>query len=73
VFLQGIINRECELGLALTDLFIDWPIDEAQGFDGSVRRIATELTGLKKGHIETAMKEALPVTKSACTRGVKGA
>ncbi|NOG32901.1 ATP-binding protein [Halomonas sp. TBZ9] len=48
-FLQRIINgggrisREYGLGRKRTDLFIEWPLDEAQGFTGPVQRVVIEL------------------------------
>jgi hypothetical protein len=54
-FLQRIINgggrihREYALGRKRTDLFIEWPLDEAQGFYGEVQRIVLELKLLHKG------------------------
>lgn len=48
-FLQRIINgggrisREYGLGRKRTDLYIEWPVDEAQGYYGEVQRIVLEL------------------------------
>ncbi|MEZ5537188.1 MAG: ATP-binding protein [Thiolinea sp.] len=53
-FLQRIINgggrisREYGLGRKRTDLFIEWPVDEAQGFYGEVQRVVLELKILHK-------------------------
>ena len=53
-FLQRIVNgggrisREYGLGWKRTDLFIEWPVDEAQGFNGTVQRIVIELKLVKK-------------------------
>ncbi len=53
-FLQRIINgggrisREYGLGRKRTDLFIEWPTDEALGFHGPVQRIVIELKLVKK-------------------------
>ena len=53
-FLQRIVNgggrisREYGLGWKRTDLFIEWPLDEAQGFNGPVQRIVIELKLVKK-------------------------
>jgi hypothetical protein len=53
-FLQRIINgggrihREYALGRKRTDLLIEWPLDEAQGFYGTVQRIVLELKLLHK-------------------------
>lgn len=48
-FLQRIINgggritREYGLGRKRTDLFIEWPLDTAQGFTGPLQRVVIEL------------------------------
>jgi hypothetical protein len=53
-FLQRIVNgggrigREYGLGRKRTDLFIEWPTDEALGFFGTVQRIVIELKLIKK-------------------------
>jgi hypothetical protein len=53
-FLQRIINgggrisREYGLGRKRTDLFIEWPTDEALGFNGPVQRVVIELKLVKK-------------------------
>ena len=53
-FLQRIVNgggrisREYGLGWKRTDLFIEWPVDEAQGFNGPMQRIVIELKLVKK-------------------------
>jgi hypothetical protein len=53
-FLQRIVNgggrisREYGLGWKRTDLFVEWPVDEAQGFHGPVQRIVIELKLVKK-------------------------
>lgn len=39
----GRINREYGLGRKRTDLYIEWPIDESQGYWGDVQRIVLEL------------------------------
>ncbi|MEA3465892.1 MAG: AAA-like domain-containing protein [Thermodesulfobacteriota bacterium] len=39
----GRINREYALGRKRTDLAIEWPLDEEQGFFGPVQRIIIEL------------------------------
>jgi AAA-like domain len=64
----GRINREYGLGLKRTDLFIEWPIDEAQGFYGPVQRIVIELKLLKKGRLDAVMKDALPQTADYADR-----
>jgi hypothetical protein len=64
----GRINREYGLGLKRTDLFIEWPIDEAQGFYGPVQRVVIELKLLKKGRLDAILKEALPQTADYADR-----
>ena len=64
----GRINREYGLGLKRTDLFIEWPIDEAQGFYGPVQRIVIELKLLKKGRLDVVLKDALPQTADYADR-----
>ena len=67
-FLQRIVNgggrtnREYGLGRKRTDLFIEWAIDEAQGFFGPVQRVVLELKLWKKGSLEAILKEGLPQT-----------
>ncbi|MEN9472840.1 MAG: hypothetical protein RLZZ495_929 [Pseudomonadota bacterium] len=65
-FLQRIVNgggrisREYGLGLKRTDLLIEWPMDEQQGFSGPVQRIVIELKLLKQGkRLETVEREGL--------------
>ncbi|MDJ0703487.1 MAG: hypothetical protein QNJ46_09425 [Leptolyngbyaceae cyanobacterium MO_188.B28] len=66
-FLQRILNgggrltREYGLGRKRTDLFIEWPLDEAQGFLGPVQRIVLELKILHKSR-QAALAEGLPQT-----------
>ena len=61
-FLQRIINgggrihREYALGRKRTDLFIEWPVDEAQGFYGDMQRIVIELKILRSNLDETIKK-----------------
>ena len=61
-FLQRIINgggrihREYALGRKRTDLFIEWPVDEAQGFYGEVQRIVIELKILRSNLDKTIEK-----------------
>jgi hypothetical protein len=64
----GRINREYGLGLKRTDLFIEWPIDEAQGFYGPVQRIVIELKLFKKGSADAVLKDALPQTADYADR-----
>ena len=65
-FLQRIVNgggrisREYGLGLKRTDLLIEWPIDEQQGFLGPVQRIVIELKLLKPNRsLETVEREGI--------------
>ena len=58
----GRINREYGLGRKRTDLFIEWPIDEAKGYFGPVQRIVLELKLWKKGSLEAVLKDGLPQT-----------
>lgn len=66
-FLQRIVNgggrisREYGLGWKRTDLFIEWPLDEAQGFSGPVQRVVIELKLVKKAP-ETAERQGLEQT-----------
>jgi hypothetical protein len=59
----GRISREYGLGLKRTDLLIEWPINESEGFLGPVQRIVIELKLLKQGKsLEAVEKEGLPQT-----------
>jgi len=66
-FLQRIVNgggrisREYGLGWKRTDLLIEWPLDEAQGFSGPVQRVVIELKLVKKAP-ETAERQGLEQT-----------
>jgi hypothetical protein len=68
-FLQRIINgggritREYGLGRKRTDLFIEWPLDEQQGYYGPVQRVVLELKILHKS-LTTTLAEALPQTSA---------
>jgi hypothetical protein len=67
----GRINREYALGRKRTDIFIEWPIDETQGFYGEVQRIVVELK-IKRGALETVITEGIKQTNSyADTVGAK--
>jgi DNA polymerase III delta prime subunit len=44
----GRINREYALGRKRTDLFIEWPVSEEEGWHGEVQRIVIELKILRK-------------------------
>jgi pimeloyl-ACP methyl ester carboxylesterase len=58
----GRINREYGLGRKRTDLFIEWPIDETQGYFGPVQRVVLELKLWKKGSLEAVLADGLPQT-----------
>ncbi|OBS31911.1 hypothetical protein A9O67_11360 [Tepidimonas fonticaldi] len=66
-FLQRIVNgggrisREYGLGRRRTDLLLEWPLDEAQGFLGPVQRVVLELKILYKS-LEATIKEGLEQT-----------
>lgn len=66
-FLQRVINgggritREYGLGRKRTDLLIDWPLDKAQGFYGTIQRILIELK-LLRGSLETVKARGLEQT-----------
>ena len=61
-FLQRIINgggrisREYGLGRKRTDLFIEWPVSEADGYYGEVQRIVLELKILYQSLDKTIQK-----------------
>nr|VFK00814.1 MAG: hypothetical protein BECKLFY1418A_GA0070994_11271 [Candidatus Kentron sp. LFY] len=63
-FLQRIINgggridREYGLGRRRTDLLIQWPLDNSQGFHGPVQRVVMELK-IKRGSLEATIAEGL--------------
>jgi hypothetical protein len=57
----GRINREYGLGRRRTDLFIEWPLDEAQGLYGPLQRIVIELKILR-GSLETVIAQGLAQT-----------
>jgi len=67
-FLQRIVNgggridREYGLGRKRTDLYIQWPLDEAQGYYGPVQRIVLELKLWRKGTLEKVLETGLPQT-----------
>lgn len=58
----GRINREYGLGRRRTDLFLEWPIDENQGYLGPVQRIVIELKLWKKGSLDTLIADGLAQT-----------
>lgn len=63
----GRINREYGLGRRRTDLFLEWPIDEAQGYLGPVQRVVIELKILHQG-LETTIKQGLAQTADYADR-----
>ncbi|WP_133512219.1 AAA family ATPase [Candidatus Thiosymbion oneisti] len=66
-FLQRIVNsggridREYGLGRRRTDLLVQWPLDETQGFHGPVQRAVIELKLLHKS-LAATIKEGLAQT-----------
>jgi hypothetical protein len=66
-FLQRIVNgggridREYGLGLKRTDLLVQWPLDQAQGFLGPVQRVVIELKLLHKS-LDATLREGLAQT-----------
>ncbi|MCS6810149.1 MAG: ATP-binding protein [Tepidimonas sp.] len=66
-FLQRIVNgggrisREYGLGRRRTDLLLEWPLDDAQGFVGPVQRVVLELKILHKS-LEATLQEGLQQT-----------
>jgi hypothetical protein len=66
-FLQRIVNggsrisREYGLGRKRTDLFLEWPLDEAQGYHGPVQRVVIELKLVRKAP-EAALQQGLAQT-----------
>ncbi len=66
-FLQRIVNgggridREYGLGRKRTDLYIQWPLDEAQGYHGPMQRIVLELK-IQRGNLEPLLQTGLAQT-----------
>ena len=66
-FLQRIVNgggrihREYGLGRRRTDLLIEWPVNEAEGFHGEVQRIVIELK-LQHGGLDAVLDPGLEQT-----------
>ena len=54
----GRINREYGLGRKRTDLLIEWPLDENQGFFGPIQRVVIELKLLRTAP-ETTLVDGL--------------
>ena len=63
----GRVNREYGLGLRRTDLFVEWPLNEAEGFFGPVQRAVIELKILRKG-IRPTLAEGLSQTADYADR-----
>lgn len=72
-FLQRVVNgggrisREYGLGRKRTDLYIEWPLDEEQGFYGPIQRVVIELKLLRKAP-ETTLAEGLAQTADYADR-----
>jgi hypothetical protein len=61
----GRINREYALGRKRTDLFIEWPVDEAIGFNGEVQRVVIEIKIMtEKKSLDTVIAEGIVQTKA---------
>lgn len=58
----GRINREYGLGRKRTDLFIEWPVSEEQGYFGEVQRVILELKLWKKGSLDAVLETGIPQT-----------
>jgi hypothetical protein len=59
----GRVNREYGLGRRRTDLLIEWPLDQGQGFWGPVQKVVIELKLLHKGKkFDTVLQEGLVQT-----------
>ncbi|MFY9259505.1 MAG: ATP-binding protein [Gallionella sp.] len=54
----GRINREYGLGRKRTDLYLEWPVDEAQGYYGEVQRVVIELKILYKS-LDSTLAEGI--------------
>ncbi|MEK6749724.1 MAG: ATP-binding protein [Pseudomonadota bacterium] len=63
----GRLNREYGLGRKRTDLIIEWPVDELQGYHGPIQRIVIELKLLRKGP-EKTLAEGLEQTADYAQR-----
>ena len=72
-FLQRIINgggrisREYGLGRRRTDLFIEWPLDEAQGLSGPLQRVVIELK-LQHQSLDAVLAKGLEQTADYADR-----
>ena len=63
----GRINREYGLGRKRTDLFIEWPIDPAQGMYGPLQRVVIELK-IQRGALEPVLAKGLEQTADYVAR-----
>ena len=78
-FLQRIVNgggrisREYGLGRKRTDLLLEWPLDEAQGYNGPVQRVVIELKLLKKAPEATLQQGLAQTADYAAQVGADGA
>ncbi|TAN52451.1 MAG: ATP-binding protein, partial [Methylococcaceae bacterium] len=63
----GRINREYGLGRRRTDLLLEWPLDEAQGYHGPVQRVVMELKLLHKS-LQQTLAQGLPQTADYADR-----
>jgi len=77
-FLQRIINgggrieREYALGRKRMDLFIEWPLDSKQSFQGPIQKIVIELKVIReRSNPETVLQDGLMQTREYATH--KGA
>ncbi|MCL2058196.1 MAG: AAA-like domain-containing protein [Oscillospiraceae bacterium] len=64
----GYINREYGLGRKRTDLFIEWPLDEAQGMHGPLQRIVIEIKLRRGAALETLIAKGLEQTADYARR-----
>jgi hypothetical protein len=58
---DGRVTREYGLGRRRTDLFIEWPLDETQGYRGPIQKIVVELKLLRTAP-ETTLADGLKQT-----------
>ena len=65
---DGRVTREYGLGRRRTDLFIEWPLDEAQGYQGPVQKIVVELK-LVRTAIDKAISEGVKQTAECADKG----
>ncbi|TAN53273.1 MAG: ATP-binding protein [Methylococcaceae bacterium] len=63
----GRVNREYGLGRRRTDLFLEWPLDETQGYHGPVQRVVIELKLLHKS-LEQTLAQGLEQTADYADR-----